>query len=88
VPADQPTSDSIYEYLKKTPAAGGRGGSAPTNRGDVAQARAVAAKTVDASYRIPYIAHVPLEPRAAVAEWTDGKVTVWCGTQRPFGVRA
>jgi CO/xanthine dehydrogenase Mo-binding subunit len=31
---------------------------------------------------------VPLEPRAAVAEWTDGKLTVWCGTQRPFGVRA
>jgi isoquinoline 1-oxidoreductase len=37
---------------------------------------------------IPYIAHVPLEPRAAVAEWTDGRVTVWTGTQRPFGVRS
>ena len=24
--------------------------------------------------------------RAAVAEWTDGKLTVWTGTQRPFGV--
>src|SRR5262249_14842131 len=23
----------------------------------------------------------------AVAEWDDGKVTVWTGTQRPFGVR-
>ena len=31
---------------------------------------------------------MPLEPRAAVAEWTDGKLTVWTGTQRPFGVRA
>ena len=31
---------------------------------------------------------MPLEPRAAVAEWTDGKLTVWCGTQRPFGVRS
>jgi nicotinate dehydrogenase subunit B len=30
---------------------------------------------------------VPLEPRAAVAEWTDGKLTVWTATQRPFGVR-
>ena len=44
--------------------------------------------TFDASYRIPYIAHVPLEPRAAVAEWRDGKLTVWTGTQRPFGVRS
>ena len=31
---------------------------------------------------------MPLEPRAAVAEWVDGKLTVWTGTQRPFGVRA
>ena len=36
---------------------------------------------------MPYIAHAPLEPRAAVAEWKDGKLTVWTGTQRPFGVR-
>ena len=41
-----------------------------------------------ATYTTPYIAHVPLEPRAAVAEWKDGKLTVWTGTQRPFGVRA
>ena len=34
-----------------------------------------------------YIAHVPLEPRAAVAEWDGDKLTVWTGTQRPFGVR-
>ena len=37
--------------------------------------------------RQQHIAHVPLEPRAAVAEWEDGKLTVWTGTQRPFGVR-
>ena len=39
------------------------------------------------TYTVDYIAHVPLEPRAAVAEWLDGKVTVWTGTQRPFAVR-
>jgi nicotinate dehydrogenase subunit B len=38
-------------------------------------------------YTVAYIAHVPLEPRAAVAEWNDGKLTVWTGSQRPFGVR-
>lgn len=42
-----------------------------------------------AKYSVAYIAHVPLEPRAAVAEWgSDGKLTVWTGTQRPFGVRS
>lgn len=39
------------------------------------------------TYTIAYIAHAPLEPRAAVAEWRDGNLTVWTGTQRPFGVR-
>ena len=38
-------------------------------------------------YTVAYIAHVPLEPRAAVAEWEGDKLTVWTGTQRPFGVR-
>jgi CO/xanthine dehydrogenase Mo-binding subunit len=83
----QPTSDTIYEHLKKPPAAegGGRGGR-PILSGDVASAQA--ARTFEASYRIPYIAHVPLEPRNAVAEWADGRLTVWTGTQRPFGVRS
>jgi isoquinoline 1-oxidoreductase len=42
---------------------------------------------VKATYTVAYIAHVPLEPRVAVAEWEGDKVTVWTGTQRPFGVR-
>jgi len=83
----QPTSETIYEHLKRTADSGGRGG-APYSVGDTTSALAASARTVAESYRIPYIAHVPLEPRAAVAEWTDGKVTVWTGTQRPFGVRS
>jgi CO/xanthine dehydrogenase Mo-binding subunit len=84
VPADEPSSATVYEHLKKTgSAAGGRGGFVA---GDVAGVQA--ARSFEASYRIPYIAHVPLEPRAAVAEWTDGKVTVRTGSQRPFGVRS
>ena len=86
LPAGEPSSETIYEHLKKTTQAEGSRNSR-TLTGDPGAARASAAKTFDASYRIPYIAHVPLEPRAAVAEWNDGKLTVWCGTQRPFGVR-
>lgn len=43
---------------------------------------------VESSYNIAYIAHVPLEPRATVAEWSGGKLSVWTGTQVPFGVRS
>lgn len=47
-----------------------------------------AAKTVKATYFIPYVQHTPMEPRAAVAEWSgDGTLTVWTSTQNPFGVR-
>jgi isoquinoline 1-oxidoreductase len=39
-------------------------------------------------YTIAYIAHVPLEPRSALAQWEGEKLTVWTGSQRPFGVRS
>ena len=42
---------------------------------------------LDRTYTTAYIAHAPLETRAAVAEWDGGRLTVWTGTQRPFGVR-
>lgn len=46
------------------------------------------AHRLGATYTLAYIAHVPLEPRAALAQWTDDDtLTVWTGTQRPFGVR-
>lgn len=54
--------------------------------GSVEQSRAQATKTLQQTYTVAYIAHTPLEPRAAVAEWEDGKLTVWTGTQRPFAV--
>jgi isoquinoline 1-oxidoreductase len=54
--------------------------------GSVDQSRKQAEKTLRRTYTVAYIAHTPLEPRAAVAEWKDGKLTVWTGTQRPFAV--
>ncbi len=67
-------------------------GSRRGARGTLAQSAAPAALPaaaihLDQSYTVQYIAHAPLEPRAAVAQWKDGKLTVWTGTQRPFGVK-
>lgn len=56
-------------------------------RGDVAAGLAAAAKTRSSSYWLHPIAHVPLEPRAAVAEWNGDNVTIRCGVQAPFLVR-
>lgn len=56
--------------------------------GSVESALAAADERLETTYEIAYIAHAPLEPRAAVAEWQEGRLTVWTGTQRPFGVRS
>jgi isoquinoline 1-oxidoreductase len=55
--------------------------------GDVEAALAKAAHRLEESYYIPYIPAAPMEPRAAVAEWAEDRLTVWAGTQRPFGIR-
>jgi len=63
------------------------GGPPRYTSGSVEQGFSAADKTFQQTYTVAYIAHVPLEPRAALAEWQDGKLTVWTGTQRPFAVR-
>jgi len=80
------SSSDIFSYLKN---------SAETKsddrhrkqKGSVEDALAGAAHRFDATYTVAYIAHAPLEPRAALAEWSGEKLTVWTGSQRPFGVR-
>jgi CO/xanthine dehydrogenase Mo-binding subunit/aerobic-type carbon monoxide dehydrogenase small subunit (CoxS/CutS family) len=83
-----PDESELEAYLRSHPAElEGRGGSSVQEVGDVQHALADAAVTLEATYTTAYIAHVPLETRAALAEWEDGRLTVWTGTQRPFGVR-
>ena len=88
----QPSNKDLVDSLRKAPTnqrggggEGGGGGSRP--QGSVADGLAAADKKLEQTYTVQYIAHAPLEPRAAVAEWNGDKLTVWTGTQRPFGVR-
>ena len=84
----QQGNDGLFAYLKSHPEnERGIGGRPQQQTGQVEQALAAADVKLEESYTVQYIAHAPLEPRAAVAEWQDGKVTVWTGTQRPFGVQ-
>jgi nicotinate dehydrogenase subunit B len=86
----QPSYKTLFEDLKKGGGGGGGGfgGRGNANQGSVEKGLAAADHKLKATYTVAYIAHVPLEPRAAVAEWKDGKLTVWTGTQRPFGVKS
>ena len=79
----QPSWRELFEYLKQNP----DGDPQVHEKGSVEAGYAEGAKRLKQTYTVAYIAHTPLEPRAALAEWKDGRVTVWTGTQRPFGVR-
>ena len=52
------------------------------NEGDVTAAMS-GGKAVEAAYRVPYVAHAPLEPLNATVLVEDDKVTVWTGHQIP-----
>jgi isoquinoline 1-oxidoreductase beta subunit len=51
--------------------------------GDLAAARAAAAKRVTAHYGYPFLHHVPMEPQNCTALYEDGKLTFWAPTQLP-----
>jgi nicotinate dehydrogenase subunit B len=89
--AEQVSSETVYAYIKKNPAeAGGdlRERSSDYEVGSVEKGMSSADHKLQQTYTVAYIAHTPLEPRAALAQWSGDTLTVWTGTQRPFGVRS
>jgi isoquinoline 1-oxidoreductase len=83
-PEPQPSGKDLYAYLKSNAEKPRSGG---TQKGSIDDALKAADHKLEATYNVAYIAHIPLEPRAAVAEWTGDRLTVRTGTQVPFGVR-
>lgn len=79
--APHPPSSTLFEHLRQH----ARGG-VPQN--PFAAVVGTAAKSLRQAYHVAYVQHCPMEPRAAVAEWEQNKLTVWTGTQQPSGVRS
>jgi isoquinoline 1-oxidoreductase beta subunit len=53
------------------------------NDGDVEAVFKRAARTVEAAYAYPFLAHASLEPQNCTAEHRDGKLEIWAPTQNP-----
>jgi nicotinate dehydrogenase subunit B len=85
----QPSSKDLFDYLRKNTVEGedSTGDGDRFDVGSVDQALGSADHRLQHTYTVAYIAHTPLEPRAALAKWDGDNLTVWTGTQRPFGVR-
>ncbi|MGZ9739103.1 molybdopterin cofactor-binding domain-containing protein [Pseudomonas sp. GNP012] len=49
--------------------------------GDTPAALAKAAKTIDAEYSVPYLAHAPMEPLNCTVSISKDKCEIWTGTQ-------
>ena len=82
--AAHPSSDELYTHLRDKASDRSR----PDKRGTPEEAFKTASKVLRENYHIAYIQHAPMEPRAAVAEWTGEQLTVWTGSQQPSRVRS
>jgi len=86
----QISNKELFDYLKNNPVEGSGPLESPfrLETGSVEKPSEPADHRLQQSYLVNYIAHAPLEPRVALAQWSGDSLTVWTGTQRPFGVRS
>ncbi|MBV8538511.1 MAG: molybdopterin-dependent oxidoreductase, partial [Alphaproteobacteria bacterium] len=68
-------------YPKRNP------GGVLAKHGDVEAALASAAKVVSGTYETPFHHHGSIGPSCAIADVRRDKVTIWSGTQTPYGLR-
>jgi isoquinoline 1-oxidoreductase subunit beta len=78
---DSRTQLEQYAELAKQP------GVAARKEGDAADALTKAARTFEAVYDLPYLAHAPMEPINCVADVRADRCEVWVGTQFQTGDR-
>ncbi len=74
---------TIYDHLMSVAPEG----ELVAEGGTVSEGEGMAAKVFDETYLNAYVAHAPIEPHAALANFADGRMTVWASTQSPFGLK-
>lgn len=75
-------------FAKALDAAGDKGGKSLEKAGDPIGAFGGAAKKVTAEYKVPFVAHAPMEPINCTAWVHDGKCEIWTSTQVPLMARS
>jgi len=83
-PNETYNSDAYKNELRET---SHNPGKVVRNIGDADAVFAKGGKVYEADYYVPLLAHVSMEPMVALAEFKDGKATLWAPTQSPQTVQ-
>jgi nicotinate dehydrogenase subunit B len=80
-----PTSDDLFAYMRAaTPTSSAR----PTLVGNPDTALMGAAKVVEAEYDVPFQGHTAIAPAHAMADPSNGQMTIYSNDMKSYGMRA
>jgi isoquinoline 1-oxidoreductase beta subunit len=83
---DQISQADIYAQFDRDLA--DSNGSKDLEMGDADSAIASSADVIEASYRVPFLAHAAMEPMNCTVHFHDGKADLWTSTQDALGIKA
>ena len=72
--------DNIFDHLLKSPPAP----DTVSEGGSLKKGQGMASQVVEKTYYDGYVAHAPMEPHTALANYHQGKLNIWASTQTPF----
>jgi CO/xanthine dehydrogenase Mo-binding subunit len=79
-----PTSEDLYKYIRNaTPTSS----SDPNVAGNPDAALASAAKVIEAEYDFPFQGHTAIGPAHAIADPSNGQMTIWSNDMKAYGLR-
>jgi nicotinate dehydrogenase subunit B len=79
-----PSSEDLFKYMRSaTPTSTQR----PNAVGNVEPALAAAAKVVEADYDVPFQGHTALGPAHAMADPSNGQMTIYSNDMKSYGLR-
>ena len=79
-----PTSDELYTYMRSATPTSSRD---PEVVGDPTAALAGAAQVIEAEYDVPFQGHTAFGPAHALADPSDGQMTIYSNDMKSYGMR-
>ena len=82
-----PSSDNLYKYMRNATPTSRTKTPIPEVTGDPDTALAGAAKVIEAEYDFPFQGHTAIGPAHAMADPSNGQITIWSNDMKSYGMR-